>query len=114
MITAGTMRQQGEMLPVVPMPMSGSGSGASGGADVLAAWAESLGRRGVTHSRGCLRFAFYGRVSTEDWQDPVTSVTAASRTAASPTPRERARPPAAALLRAFVRPPRPPRVPEAP
>ncbi|MDT7762242.1 MAG: site-specific recombinase, partial [Mycobacterium sp.] len=23
--------------------------------------------------RGCLRFAFYGRVSTEDWQDPVTS-----------------------------------------
>ena len=22
---------------------------------------------------GCLRFAFYGRVSTEDWQDPVTS-----------------------------------------
>src|SRR5690348_3036244 len=73
MITAGTMRQQGEMLPVVPMPMSGSGSGASGGADVLAAWAESLGRRGVTHSRGCLRFAFYGRVSTEDWQDPVTS-----------------------------------------
>ncbi len=40
---------------------------------MLAAWAESLGRRGVTHSRGCLRFAFYGRVSTEDWQDPVTS-----------------------------------------
>ena len=25
------------------------------------------------HGRGCLRFAFYGRVSTEDWQDPVTS-----------------------------------------
>ena len=23
--------------------------------------------------RGRLRFAFYGRVSTEDWQDPVTS-----------------------------------------
>ncbi len=23
--------------------------------------------------RGCLRFVFYGRVSTEDWQDPVTS-----------------------------------------
>jgi len=22
---------------------------------------------------GCLRFAVYGRVSTEDWQDPVTS-----------------------------------------
>jgi site-specific DNA recombinase len=28
---------------------------------------------GGTHGRGCLRFAFYGRVSTEDWQDPVTS-----------------------------------------
>ena len=52
-----------------------SGSGASGGADVLAAWAGSLGRRrGGTHGRGCLRFAFYGRVSTEDWQDPVTSL----------------------------------------
>jgi site-specific DNA recombinase len=25
------------------------------------------------HSQGCLRFAFYGRISTEDWQDPVTS-----------------------------------------
>ena len=25
------------------------------------------------HGRGGLRFAFYGRVSTEDWQDPVTS-----------------------------------------
>src|ERR1017187_2930692 len=24
-------------------------------------------------ARGRLRFAFYGRVSTEDWQDPVTS-----------------------------------------
>ncbi len=23
--------------------------------------------------RGCLRFAFYGRVSTGYWQDPVTS-----------------------------------------
>ena len=42
--------------------------------DVLAAWAEGLaGRRGEMRGRGCLRFAFYGRVSTEDWQDPVTS-----------------------------------------
>lgn len=40
----------------------------------LAAWAEASGRRRVTgHARGGLRFAFYGRVSTEDWQDPVTS-----------------------------------------
>ena len=41
---------------------------------MLAAWAESLGRRGEgMRGCGCLRFAFYGRVSTEDWQDPVTS-----------------------------------------
>ncbi|WP_300606404.1 hypothetical protein [Trebonia sp.] len=24
--------------------------------------------------RGCLRFAFYGRVSTEDWQEPESSL----------------------------------------
>jgi hypothetical protein len=44
------------------------------GGDVLASWAEGLAsRREAVRSRGCLRFAFYGRVSTEDWQDPVTS-----------------------------------------
>ena len=37
-------------------------------------WAERSGRRRAAGpSRGGLRFAFYGRVSTEDWQDPVTS-----------------------------------------
>src|SRR6266516_57012 len=42
--------------------------------DGLAAWAERTGRRSVTEPvRGRLRFAFYGRVSTEDHQDPVTS-----------------------------------------
>src|SRR4029077_19259494 len=44
------------------------------GRDGLVAWAERSGRRrpgGL--ARGGLRFAFYGRVSTEDWQDPVTS-----------------------------------------
>jgi hypothetical protein len=41
---------------------------------MLASWAEGLGRdRAGVGGRGCLRFAFYGRVSTEDWQDPVTS-----------------------------------------
>ena len=40
---------------------------------MLAAWAEGLGGQAGIRSRGCLRFAFYGRVSTEDWQDPVTS-----------------------------------------
>jgi hypothetical protein len=40
----------------------------------LAAWAEGLaGRRDETRGRGRPRFALYGRVSTEDWQDPVTS-----------------------------------------
>jgi DNA invertase Pin-like site-specific DNA recombinase len=44
------------------------------GADVLAAWVEGLGRhQGGARARGCLRFAFYGRVSTEDWQDPESS-----------------------------------------
>ncbi len=40
----------------------------------LAAWAARSGRhRGTGPAGGGLRFAFYGRVSTEDWQDPVTS-----------------------------------------
>src|SRR3974390_3097183 len=48
--------------------------GEGAGGDALALWAERTGRRrkGVP-GRGGLRFAFYGRVSTEDWQDPVTS-----------------------------------------
>ena len=46
----------------------------SAGGDALAAWAEGLAdRRGGVRGRGCPRFAFCGRVSTEDWQDPVTS-----------------------------------------
>src|SRR5450755_500286 len=44
------------------------------GRDMLASWAEGLGHGRVgVRDRRCLRFAFYGRVSTEDWQDPVTS-----------------------------------------
>ena len=40
----------------------------------LAAWAAASGRRRASGlARGELRFAFYGWVSTEDWQDPVTS-----------------------------------------
>jgi len=51
-----------------PRPCKGAGG------DVLVLWAERTGRRraGVP-GRGVLRFAFYGRASTEDWQDPVTS-----------------------------------------
>ena len=45
------------------------------GADALAAWAGRTGRRGTGEPcRGGLRFVFYGRVSTEDHQDPVTSL----------------------------------------
>jgi hypothetical protein len=42
--------------------------------DDLVAWAEESGRRRAGGpAREGSRFAFYGRVSTEDWQDPVTS-----------------------------------------
>jgi site-specific DNA recombinase len=44
------------------------------GRDTLMLWAERSGHRRVSElRRGGLRFAFYGRVSTEDYQDPVTS-----------------------------------------
>lgn len=40
----------------------------------LEAWAACVTRRPVSRPlKGGLRFAFYGRVSTEDHQDPVTS-----------------------------------------
>ena len=48
-------------------------SGHADGSDVLALWAERISSRLAGSGRGGLRFAFYGRVSTEDWQDPVTS-----------------------------------------
>jgi site-specific DNA recombinase len=48
--------------------------GGGSGADVLAAWAEVVRRpQPGTQARECLPFAFYGRVSTEDWQDPQSS-----------------------------------------
>jgi hypothetical protein len=49
------------------------GTARAAGRDDLVAWAARSGRpqaRGPV--RGGLRFVFYGRVSTEDWQDPVT------------------------------------------
>ena len=44
----------------------------------LVGWAERSARRRVCTAAcdrqpGWLRFVFYGRVSTEDWQDPVMS-----------------------------------------
>jgi len=56
---------------VVAAGHSGGGSGPGG--DVLGSWAERLSGRTGKRARGVVRFAFYGRVSTEDWQDPVTS-----------------------------------------
>jgi len=45
-------------------------------ASALAEWVQMSGRcRDGDPAPGRLRFAFYGRVSTEDWQDPVTSRT---------------------------------------
>src|ERR1700733_11689882 len=59
-------------MPAAPMMLAVGGRQAGG--DVLAAWAEGLGRgRAGARGRGCLRFAFYGRVSTEDWQEPEAS-----------------------------------------
>src|SRR5271170_1390373 len=44
------------------------------GGDALVSWAERTARWDRRPAgRGVLRFVFYGRVSTEDWQDPVTS-----------------------------------------
>ena len=40
---------------------------------MLAAWIQRTGRRAGERGHSQVRFAFYGRVSTEDWQDPVTS-----------------------------------------
>jgi len=63
----------GEALALPPQREGLFASPGAGG-DRLLAWAERSGRRPVAGSR-CdrLRFAFYGRVSTEDYQDPVTS-----------------------------------------
>ena len=57
----------------MPAPDLNGGLDPDKDADVLAAWVERTGRQDSGPCRACLRFAFYGRVSTEDWQDPVTS-----------------------------------------
>src|SRR6266487_652031 len=54
--------------PFAPNPEPGRGGGA------LVSWAERTARWDRRPAgRGMVRFVFYGRVSTEDWQDPVTS-----------------------------------------
>ena len=54
-------------------PGGDPGAGAGADADLLAAWVQRTGRQARERGHGSVRFAFYGRVSTEDWQDPVTS-----------------------------------------
>ena len=50
------------------------GTAPAAGGDGLVAWAaRSGGPQTGGPVRGGSRFVFYGRVSTEDWQDPVTS-----------------------------------------
>ena len=54
--------------------LAASGPRGEPGSGSLVAWAERSGRgRAGGAGHGLLRFVFYGRVSTEDWQDPVTS-----------------------------------------
>ena len=67
------VRSTGEVAVTATMHRE-QGTSPAAGVDGLVAWAEGSGRHragGVV--RGRLRFVFYGRVSTEDWQDPVTS-----------------------------------------
>ena len=53
-------------------PDSSAGLRGDRGSLVLRAERTARGNRRVT-GHGVLRFVLYGRVSTEDWQDPVTS-----------------------------------------
>ena len=57
-------------VPFAPDP----GPGLRGDGGALLLWAERTVRgNGRSAGHGGLRFVFYGRTSTEDWQDPVTS-----------------------------------------
>ena len=60
-------------MTAVPFPPD-PGPGLRGDGSALLLWAERTARgNGRPAAHGGLRFVFYGRVSTEDWQDPVTS-----------------------------------------
>jgi site-specific DNA recombinase len=74
-LTAARWHEGGRMAAARAWQAVSLPGGAAPGADGLAAWAERSGRRRAegAGSEG-LRFAFYGRVSTEDWQDPESSL----------------------------------------
>ncbi len=74
MIKTRAVPRRPEVAASVTARRPGSRSDPGTGGDVLSAWARRTGcRRGAEPRETGLRFAFYGRVSTEDWQDPVTS-----------------------------------------
>jgi site-specific DNA recombinase len=57
------------------MPAAASAHQPSRDGRLLAVWAGASGRRRASSPAGSgLLFAFYGRVSTEDWQDPESSL----------------------------------------
>jgi DNA invertase Pin-like site-specific DNA recombinase len=59
---------------VTTAPETNRGPAQAACADGLAAWTEASGhRQDRRNAGGGLRFAFYRRVSTEDWQDPAMS-----------------------------------------
>jgi len=59
---------------LVAAPFAGRTADLAAGGEMLVAWAERVGRPEMGQPYpGGLRFASYGRVSTEDHQDPVTS-----------------------------------------
>ncbi len=63
-----------EVAAIVPAREGDPGPALAGDEADLLAWAARTGcRQAGEGERGGLRFVFYGRVSTEDWQDPVTS-----------------------------------------
>jgi hypothetical protein len=69
------LMRAGEVAGVCAAPMGTfPPGGRQPGGDMLVSWAQGLGQsRAGVQGRGCVRFAFYGRVSTEDWEDPVMS-----------------------------------------
>ncbi len=73
-IMMGALPGRPEAADIAAARRPGGACGLGLGGEGLAEWAGRTGRRQEAGPvRGGLRFAFYGRVSTEDWQDPVTS-----------------------------------------
>ena len=71
---SGAWSDEKERAVIVAVKRAGAVVGAGPAAGGLVAWAERTGRgRAREPCHGRLQVAFYGRVSTEDYQDPVMS-----------------------------------------